>query len=89
MAKKNGGGNNYTPIKNSELLQGQPDKRTPKQIVQDDKRPEVKKDTENWQDQAKRTTPKTPVSFKDRIGEKIKDNHQPKTMNIQEPEKDK
>lgn len=48
MAKGKGGGNNYRPIKNPELLGGQKDNRTPQEQVAAGIKPEVKKEDEKW-----------------------------------------
>jgi hypothetical protein len=73
MAKgKDGGDNNYTPIKNPELLGGQPDKRTPEQMVSDNKKPEAKKDNESFVDLARRTTQKQSVAISPEVEEKGK-----------------
>jgi hypothetical protein len=89
MAKKNGGGNNYTPIKNTELLKGQPDNRTPQQQVADGKKPEAKKENENWVDQNKRTTPQVKQPFSERLKEIRGNSLHGKDISKQDPEKDK
>ena len=54
MANKNEGGNSYTPIKNAELLEGNPDTRSLDQRVTDGPKPEVRKDNEKWGETVKR-----------------------------------
>jgi len=89
MANKKGGGNNYTPIKNSDLLQGQPDKRTISQRVDDGKKPEAKKENEAWVKQAERTTPKERPSFQQKLAESRQKFATEKNISKNDPEKDK
>ena len=88
MAKgKDGGTNNYTSIKNPELLQDGRETRSLQEIVADGKKPEVKRDDETYVDTLRRQVVKEiqlqrekPQDFNTPLKENDKD---------KEPEKDK
>jgi hypothetical protein len=95
MAKeKDGGKNNYTPIKNQELLGGQPDTRTPKQHALDGPKDSVKKDDEKFVDAIRRTVVKEIQPYREKIErhrppKKEQGKDQDKDKNNNEPEKDR
>jgi hypothetical protein len=93
MAKgKDGGGNNYTPIKNPELLQDKPDNLTIKQRVAEGKNPKMKKDNETFGDLVKRVVAEETQPYREKIEKQRsteKDNSKDIQKDKQEPEKDK
>lgn len=93
MAKgKDGRDNSYTPIKNPELLQGQPDKMSIEQRVEAGKNPNMKKDDESFADTIRRQVVKEIQPYREKIERHRsteKDNSKDIQKDKQEPEKDK